>query len=94
MREMVSNCSDRVASKLGSLQKYVMHYSFDGDNCLIENETSSIASCESILDAHPVIILRSGEENKATFNVFYTKKALLEGDESFFSGCMISRVLS
>ena len=93
MKERISNCSERIASKLGSLQKYVMLYRYDGENCLAGNMTQSRTSCESDIDANPVIVLQSGEENKATFRVLYTKKALFEGDEKFFSDCMISKVL-
>ena len=93
IRESLVNCSERVALKLGSLQKNVMHYGFDGENCMVFNETQSRTSCENNLDAHPVIILRSGEEDKATFRVLYMKEATLEGDENFFDECAISRVV-
>jgi replicative DNA helicase len=93
MRESITNCSAKIASKMESLQKSVMHYKYDGDSCIADNNTLSKSSCQNALDANPVIILRSGAENKATFTVFYTKKALFEGDEKFFRECTISRVL-
>ncbi|MEM3555862.1 MAG: hypothetical protein QXF56_04050 [Candidatus Micrarchaeia archaeon] len=92
MRDAVSNCSEKLAEKLTSIGKTVMHYKFDGQDCLAANETTSRAACENSIDANPVIILRSGE-NKAVYQVLYTKKATLEGDEKFFNECIIARVI-
>jgi hypothetical protein len=94
MRERMVNCSAEIASKAESLQKSVMQYNFNNDTCSAGNNTLSIATCQNNLDANPVVILQSGAENKATFIVFYTKKALFEGDEGFFRECPILKVLS
>jgi|GEM_PF-3070244 len=93
MREAVSNCSEKLAEKLETIGKSVMHYRFDGQDCLTANQTTSRAACENTIDANPVIILRSGEENKAVYQVLYTKKATLEGNEKFFNECIIARVV-
>jgi len=93
MKAKMTNCSERIASKLTSLNKEVMNFRYDGDNCLVGNLTQSRALCEKDIDAHPVITLKIGDEEKATFNVFYTKKATLEGGQKFFDDCMISKTL-
>ncbi len=94
MRESMINCSSKIASKMESLKKSVIYYKFDNDSCITDNNTMSLSTCQNSLDANPIVILRSGAENKATFNVFYTKKAVFEGDEEFFRECAITKVLS
>jgi heme/copper-type cytochrome/quinol oxidase subunit 4 len=93
MKGKMTNCSERIASKLTSLNKSVMDFRYDGDNCFIGNLTQSKVACDNDIDANPVIILRSGQEDKATFNVFYTKKAILEGRDTFFEDCIITKTL-
>jgi len=93
MTEKMVNCSERIASKLTSLNKSVMDFRYDGDNCFAGNLTQSKSSCENDIDANPVMILRSGEEDKATFMVFYTKKATFEGGEKFFEDCLVTKTL-
>ncbi|MCX6776586.1 MAG: hypothetical protein NTY73_01275 [Candidatus Micrarchaeota archaeon] len=93
MKEKMVNCSERIVSKLASLNKSVMDFRYDGDNCFAGNLTQSKSSCENDIDANPVMILRSGGEDKATFMVFYTKKATFEGGEKFFEDCLISKAL-
>jgi hypothetical protein len=93
-RESIINCSSRIASKIESLNKNVMYYKFDNESCISSNNTLSISSCQDVLDANPVVILQSGTENSATFNVFYTKKAVFQGDEKFFWDCPIPKVIS
>lgn len=93
IRDELTSCSGKLAEKLGEMNKSVMHYRFDGQDCLSGNETRTRTACENAVDAHPVIILKEGERNAATFQVLYTKKAVLEGDESFFRECMIARVV-
>ena len=93
MRESVINCSGKVASKLESLNKSVVYYRFDNETCVSSNNTLSKSSCQDSIGTNPVVILQSGTEDTATFNVFYTKKAVFQGDEEFFSECPIPKVL-
>ncbi|NYZ78866.1 hypothetical protein H0N99_01845 [Candidatus Micrarchaeota archaeon] len=94
MRESMTNCSSRIASKIESLNKTVMYYRFDNESCISGNDTLSTSACQDLLDANPVIMLQSGADEKATFIVFYTKYAVFQGDEAFFWECPITKVLS
>ncbi|NYZ76123.1 hypothetical protein H0N98_02630 [Candidatus Micrarchaeota archaeon] len=93
VRESITNCSSKIASKLESLSKSVIYYKFDNDTCITQNNTLSRSSCLDVIDVNPALILQNGVENKATFNVFYTKKAVFEGDEKFFWECPVTKVL-
>jgi hypothetical protein len=93
MRESMANCSAQIASKMESLNKSVMYYKFDGESCITENNTLAISACQDALDANPIIVLQNGTGYTATFNVFYTKKAVFKGDVEFFGECPIPKVL-
>lgn len=92
VRESMTNCSAQIASKMISINKSVMSYKFDNESCITANNTLAESSCLDSIDTTPVVILQSGAYT-TIFNVFYTKRAVFQGDENFFNECPIPKVL-
>ncbi|VVC71849.1 Uncharacterised protein [uncultured archaeon] len=87
-----TSCGSALAANLSGSGKTVPVYTFDGANCLSSNGSSAGEACTRDISGVPTIVLGYSPVFNASFRVYYSTRALISGDASFYSSCMISRM--
>jgi hypothetical protein len=89
----ITQCTKEVTASLSSLNKTILNYTFDGESCFKENELKSKVDCLNEISLNPMFIIKQSDQNKATFYLFYLKRAVIEGDGDYLKECAIARAL-
>jgi hypothetical protein len=91
----VINCGTALNMNLARAGKYELlknrTFVYYGDQCAYGAVNSSIQECESLISNSTVFYIRYNQSKNST--VFYTSKAVIEGDENFLADCSISRLI-
>jgi len=100
--ESVRSCADELSSLAEGLNKSVVRYSLNGDDCVampiangsILNRTSkSAGECWADIGETPVFEVRQSDMNTTTFYIFYETRMLVSGDEGYLSSCDVAEVM-
>lgn len=89
----ITSCTKNITASLSSLNKPILNYTFDGENCIKANEGKSKSACLSEINLNPMFIVKQSNQNKTTFFVFYLKRAVVEGSGNYLSECTIAKAL-
>ncbi len=90
---IMRSCADSLGANLTALGKSAASYEFVNEtSCTSGNLTRSISECQAEFNDYPVFILSPGNETSTSFYVYYAKQASLQGNDTFYSQCLISRV--
>jgi len=93
--DVMRTCADALESNLTALNKTVKRYEIAGGNCTYPDGTTvPVSECVKEFGKNPVFEFHYSNETKATFYVYYLQKALLYGDETFYSPCLIARAFN
>lgn len=91
----VINCGTALNMNLAKAGRYELlknrTFVYYGDQCAYGAVNSSIQECESLISNSTVFYIRYNPSKNST--LFYTSKAVTEGDENFLADCSISRVV-
>ena len=93
--DAMRSCADALESNLTALNKTVQRYEIADDNCTrADGAVVPTSECVKEFGENPVFEFHYANETNATFYVYYLQKALIYGNETFYSPCLIARVFN
>lgn len=93
----VINCGLALVTRTSSMGKTSRFFAYEGEKCFYSSSgssdviNSSIKECESLISNSIVFYIRYNPAKNST--LFYTSKAVIEGDENFLADCQISKII-
>lgn len=89
----IKDCGTKIETKLLSLNKTPVLYLFDGQNCKVGNNSSSVKSCLETMKDYPLIELKYESQKRPLFNTLLVNHAIFYGKENYYQECEIAKVL-